>query len=376
MDSRLIKYAGILLIAFVLTACYRTPQSLLYNETLKQQRTQVEAGMSSNIVEEKELFQYRFYSPNKAHYISEHLDYQKSVGEPLPVKTQLYYGENLIDTASYPFGYEHKQKKAHVVWIDNKNIIINEIYIFNIETMTKDPIKFPKDFRDSEPILSYQLDPTSKTIAYMCFRQSDNLKGVLKVSLYNLEKNSWENIFSEEISWMPDWGYDSGISQLLWDKDGKLYFDYPITNEYTQVIQYDPKTNKIMNLKPGFKLFDASPDKKYFIIEKQETSQSGVQVNFYVIESNTLEIVYKLSSNRYTWSSETHGELAVLTYNSTESNSKNVSIELISLDERKIIKTIKDNRFKIPKDTIALIDSYEHNYVLNLGEKIYLIKSD
>lgn len=380
MSKKLFKYFCLSFITIILlTSCNKTTNlSERPRSTSEQQKnldeTVPKTATPSTRVMELDTFEYRFYSPNKDYYIVEQIDNKKLEGEPLPVTTRLYFEKTLIDTATYPWGYEHKQKKTHVIWVDNENVIINGVYILNIEKMTKEAIPFPKELRNSQHILNYRYDPTGKVIAYMSFQKyKENTNGMLTITLYDLQKKSWKNIFAKEIVWMPDWEFDSGVNQLFWDNDRNVYFNYPVGNDFPQVVQFNSKTEETLNISSEFILFDSSPDRKLFIIQKDE----GIKTNYYVMKSDTRDIIYQIPSNRYAWSIDTPGELAIVTYDSPNLNSsRKVDLEVVSLIDLKVIKKISDDRFIVPKRAYTLVDSHDDYYILKIDEKILTIKVD
>lgn len=375
----------LLFIVFFLTGCNIKPQDLSKKEATPAEQQvlnqsillkQSEAEEAAPLVKETESFEYRFYAPDRSKFIVEQLECGNSPGEPLPVKTRLYYKNSLIDISAYSFGYEYKRNMPHVAWIDNTHVILNGIYILDTERMTKEFIKFHQESLDSQQILNYQLSPAGKMMLYVTIKKpTTDLKRNLNVLLYDIDKGSWKIVYSKEISWRPDWGNNSAINQILWMSDSKVYFDYPVEDKYTQVVQYDLKMDKAIDYDNGFKLFDISPDRKNFIIEKQEVAKNLLEINYYVMEPDTHKTTYKIPSNRYAWSSDNPMELGVITYNTSVSNSsKKITVEIISLLTGKTIKKITDERFNVPKATPILIDFYDHNYILKLGDRSYTIK--
>lgn len=142
----------------------------------------------------------------------------------------------------------------------------------------------------------------------------------------------------------------------------------------SQVVRFNSKTEEMLNFSPSeFILFDSSPDRKFFIIQKDE----GIETNYYVMKSDTREIIYQIPSNRYAWSIDMPGELAIVTYDSPNLNSsRKVNLEVVSLIDLKTIKNISDDRFIIPKGAYALVDSHDGYYILRIDEISYTVKVD
>lgn len=380
---------------------------------LQRKPKQLSALFSHPQIVPLEIFEYRFYAPDQKHYISEKMEFTKAEGEPSPVDTRLYYENNFLDSASYEFGYEQKQQRTPALWMDNQNVVINGNYIFNIEKMTKATISFPHDFTDAHHILNYRLDPAGKIMAYYVAELQGDFRANLTLWFYDLNKHSWKKVFAKQITWMPDWNYYYGSNQLFWDNKDNLYFDYVVAQKYwqnektgelieynpgckpakdsaddkyyiryiddhVQIVQYNLTTGKVIDRDQGYSLFDVSPDRKYFIIEKQVPSPTIPVTKYYAMQADTNEIVAEIKSNRYAWSSDKPGELAIARYLDTNNkHSKIIYIEVISLIDGKVVKTIKDDRLMLPSWEFShvLIDYYDNNYVLKVDEKCFMIKS-
>ncbi len=383
-----------LTLILVLTACNSAAHSLTDNlqaktplrnqeETHQTEKTEmIGPEARTGKVEAANKFEYRFYSPDHKHYIAERLQLHAPQGEPPPVPTQLFYNNHFIDSASYPFGYEYKQRKTHAMWVNNEKVLINGIYLFNIKDMTKEQISFSNEFKDNpQRLLNWRIDPARKYAAYITADNTLSIKpdGLrqreLNVLLYDLENKTWETIFQKQIVWMPDWDFDSGVIQVFWANDGNLYFNYPVAKETSHIVKYDLKTQEAIHIDSGYNLFDASPDGKYFIIEKQERTPKGIEVNYYAIRSDTLAITAQLSSSRYAWSTDTPGELGMVKH-LAEGSVKKAIVEIFSVIDAQTKEIIIDERFTFSVESAfmhALIAFYDGKYVLNIDERNFVI---
>lgn len=393
MKNRVSMSFGILLIGtlFLLAACNKSSNTSadnlsatapLENQEKTQQAKQPDKNEPEEVwigkAEAVNAFEYRFYSPDNQHYIAERLELQVTQGEPGPVQTKLYYNNTFLESAYYLFGYEYKQRKTHAIWVSNKEVLINGTYLFNIGDMTKEQISFPKEFSENpQRLLNYRVDPTRKYLVYISLDHTGSIRPEgpeqrgLNVFLYQIEEKTWETIFRKEIVWMPDWEFDSGAIQVFWGADGNLYFNYPIENKTSQIMKFDLKSRKAIDIDTGYNLFDASPDGKYFIIEKQENNVEQIEVNFYAIRSDTFEITAQLPSGRYSWSTATSGELAAVRYIENNSGRK-ANIEVLSVIDGKTKEIITDNRFSFTPAELSslhpLIDFYEGKLLVNFGK--------
>ncbi len=403
----------VLLLLLFLSGCQDIiNKSIAPDENRPQRKTQQLSTLLSNPkIVSLDTFEYRFYSPDQKNFIAEKMDYEKTEGEPPPVDTSLYYRNKFLDSASYEFGYEQKQQKTPALWIDNENVVINGAYIFNIENMTKKTISFPSDFTDSHHILNYRLDPTGQIMAYYVTEFHGDFQSSLTLWLYDLNKNTWKNVFAKQITWMPDWNYYYGSNQLFWDNNCNVYFDYVVAKKYwqnaktgelisytssskpvkespdddyciryiddhVQIVQYNLTSGEVIDLDRGYGLFDASPDGKYFIIEKHVPSPTIPVSKYYAMQADTKEIVTEIKSNHYAWSSDKPGELAIARYLDTNNkHAKKVYIEVISLIDGSVVKTVKDDRFALSSWEFphVLMDYYDSNYVLKVDEKSFRI---
>lgn len=340
-------------------------------------------GVSSN-VKPLNKFEYRFYSPNKKHYISENLTFTNQEGDFPSNETSLYYGKDFIDHAAYYLGYEEKQNESHAIWLDDENVLIKGTYIYHIGNKTKNPVAFPEDFLNFNHILNFRLEPEGKYISYMTVTALKEGKPecTLNVMLYKLNDKTWRTIYKQEIVWWGDWLFDLSGMQIFWDAQDNLYFSYSVKNDYMQVVRYNIKTDQAQELSDRYALQDVSPDGKYFIVFNAEDNINKTSMVDYVIESATQRKIIEIPLNaRMAWSQENPDEFAVIT-DDTDNNNLQYSdktipfnVEIISLKEGKVIRTIRDKRFNPTPPISCLIDHYAgEGYVVSTCDKTFLIK--
>lgn len=370
---------GILVFSLLGGACSQhadlTGSGIEQKDNQQIAKSNVLSTRSDNLIKRSNNVEYRFYSPNRKHYVSERFVICWDGEEPLPMETHLFFNNKQIGSSVYTLGCENKQVKTRALWLDNNNVIINGTKIFNVENLTMDPVPFPKGYLDKNGLLNWRLDHTRKLIAYLCFPQEIHdltTKRELHIMIYNLLDNTWKRVFIENILWKPDWIVEDGFLQIFWDNTGSIFVSYTSVdddfNETSRIFNYNVKNKHSSELEAEYNIVDSSPEGKYLVVE---TFDAKFQPIYSILCLENAEIVCQLPSHRYTWSCNSPSELAAVRYDESA-----LSLEIISLEDPKKNQEVKDRRFSWSPSELEyiLIDSYIDGYVIFTQERTVSVK--
>ncbi|WP_066494869.1 hypothetical protein [Abyssisolibacter fermentans] len=151
--------------------------------------------------------------------------------------------------------------KDPVIWLSNEKVLVNGVYIYNIETKTIEK-HIMKEILDDNHLINYSLDHKKEKIALCLTDKLNNTKECsYLIYVYDIKNDSYKKIYEKKNA-----SIDLTLANyyIVWDKNSNIIFD---SNDF-KIMKFDTKLN---TLKDYIKV-DIDKDIEY--IDNQQTEET------------------------------------------------------------------------------------------------------
>ncbi|WP_066496643.1 hypothetical protein [Abyssisolibacter fermentans] len=186
---------------------------------------------SNNVYIKKSKSEYmynKYYSPdNKNFFIRQIGDFANYSS----VDNALY----LNRVTNNVFSKIDSIRKKPVMWLNNYEVLVNGMYIYNIETKKIEDY-IMKDILDNSYVINYSLDNEKEKIAICLTNKVNNTKDIVySIYVSNIKDKSYKKAYEDsKIN-------TNFICNIIWDQNNNIIFD----KDGLKVMKYNQKLNKL-----------------------------------------------------------------------------------------------------------------------------------
>lgn len=285
-------------------------------------------------INDKPIITYRYYSPDYSTYIRCEVFYE-----------QMYYHVKklYIDDSSVPILVKELGEDDFMdydiidaaLWVDNKNVILNGFYLYNIMTekfWVFNKLSGIKPDQLNDYAINYE-----KT--HIAFYTRD------KVFVYSIFDNTLTELWN---------GFGGSIAHItphkvLWDNNNNIYFEesYELiennkSKEYRKIYQVNILTNEVETIFDGmFSLSSNSYDGKYLVINNYGNGTiKGAP--YYVLDSKNKNVIHEYFGNNSMWSVREYNILNILYDDSFQQK-----LNIINLKQNNLVDSVNITEDKL-----------------------------